>query len=331
MTAPTPEDRKARSTLQRIARRAMLERGLAPEFEPEALAQLRAIAGPAAGGAPATVDYRDRLWCSIDNDDSRDLDQLSCAEALPDGSTRLMVAIADVSSLVAAGTPIDRHAGFNTTSVYTAAEMFPMLPERLSTDLTSLGAGVDRLAIVVGMVLGPDGAMGGSEFHPGLVRNRAKLAYPSTGAWLEGTGPVPPAVAAVPGLEENLRLQNSAARRLRELRHLRGALSLETVEARPVFVGEVLSDLEVEKPNQATQLIEDLMIAANSATARFLASRRFPSLRRVVRTPKHWDLIVALAAKMHATLPREPDAAALERFLVAARDGRSASLPGSIA
>ena len=138
---------------------------------------------------------------------------------------------------------------------------------------------------------------------------------------------MPPAVAAVPGLEENLRLQNSAARRLSELRHLRGALSLETVEARPVFVGEVLSDLEVEKPNQATQLIEDLMIAANSATARFLASRRFPSLRRVVRTPKHWDLIVALAAKMHATLPREPDAAALERFLVAARDADPLHFP----
>jgi len=319
MTAPTSEGPRARATLQRIARRAMIERGLAPDFEPGALAQLKGIAGPAAGSPPAVVDLRDRLWCSIDNDDSRDLDQLSCAEELPGGETRILVAIADVTELVGLGSPLDQHAGHNTTSVYTAGQIFPMLPERLSTDLTSLGLDTDRLAVVVDMLIGPDGVVRETAFHQAIVRNRAKLAYPSVGGWLEGTGPMPEPIGLVPGLEENLRLQDTVARRLRGIRHSRGALSLETIEARPVFEGDSLADLEVDETNKATQLIEDLMIAANSATARFLASRRFPSLRRIVRTPKHWDLIVALAAKMKSVLPAEPDAGALERFLVAAR------------
>jgi exoribonuclease-2 len=297
----------------------MIARGLSPDFDPEALAQLAAITKPAAGAPESVRDLRNLFWCSIDNDDSRDLDQLTVAEALPEGASRLLVAIADVTELVALGSPLDRHAGLNTTSVYTAAEIFPMLPEKLSTDLTSLGFGEERLAVVVDMSFDRDGSLLKSDLCRALVRNRAKLAYPSLGQWLEGSGPMPPAIGAVDGLEQNIRLQNSVAKRLRALRHERGALSLETIEARPVFVGDRLVEMQAGKVNAATQLIEDLMIAANGATARFLASRGIPSIRRVVRTPKHWDLIVALAARAKASLPAQPDARALEQFLVSSR------------
>jgi len=309
----------ARSTLQRIARRVMIARGLAPDFSASALAQLGAIHGAVLGAPGPVRDLRDCLWCSIDNDDSEDLDQLTVAEVLPGGAARLRVAVADVDGTVAQGSPLDEHACQNTTSVYTAAKVFPMLPERLSTDLTSLGAGVDRLAIVVEMSFDGEGGETGSDVYQALVRNRAKLAYSSVGPWLEGTAQTPPAVAAAAGLDQNLRLQAAVAGRLREIRHSQGALSLETLQARPVFSGDRITGLAPERANLATQLIEELMIAANGVTARFLGGRRLPSIRRIVRTPKHWDLIVALAAKSSFALPSVPDARALEGFLVSAR------------
>ena len=295
----------------------MLARGLAPDFSPRARAELDAIAGPANGRGAR--DLRGLLWCSIDNDDSRDLDQLSVAEALPDGATRILVAIADVASLVARGSGIDEHARQNTTSVYTAAAIFPMLPERLSTDLTSLNPAVDRCAIVVEMVFDAGGALQRSDVYEALVHNRAKLAYNSVAAWLDGTGPTPAAIEAVPGLAENIRLQDRVAQRLRGLRYERGALALETVQARPVFDGSTLKDLTAEQSNRAKHLIEDFMIAANGVTAEFLAAKRFPSVRRVVRTPKNWDRIVTLAAEHGAKLPIAPDAKALSDFLERAR------------
>jgi exoribonuclease-2 len=322
----TPVGNQARARLQEIARRVMLARGLVPEFTAEAIVELDAIRSPAAP-AFATRDLRKLPWCSIDNDDSRDLDQLSVAEAMPGGATKILVAIADVSAVVKPGSALDGHARQNTTSVYTAARIFPMLPEKLSTDLTSLGFGVDRVAMVVEMVFSADGVLTTSEIYPASVRNSAKLAYNGVAAWLDGKGPMPSALGAVPGLADNIKLQVRVAGQLAELRHQAGALSLETLQARPVFDGGNLTSLEADTPNSAKQLIEDLMIAANGVGARFLAAKKFPSIRRVVRVPAHWDRIVELAGEQGGRLPHAPDARALEQFLVAAKAADPAGFP----
>ncbi len=310
--------RSPRTLLREIARLALQARGFEPDFPPAMAAELAGIRGPATGDA-RTRDLRALLWCSIDNDDSRDLDQLSVGEARPDGGTKLFVAVADVAAVVRAAGPIDRHARQNTTSIYTVAEIFPMLPERLSTDLTSLNFNEDRLAIVVEMALARSGDLERSEVFPALVRNRAKLAYNRVAAWLEAGGERPAAVGAVPGLEENLRLQVAAAQLLKARRHEHGALTFEKAEARPIFSDGRLEDLRAEARNVAKDLIEDLMIAANGVVARFLAAKKFPSIRRVVRTPKHWDRIVELAAERGAVLPAVADARALSEFLLAAK------------
>jgi exoribonuclease-2 len=315
-------DGQHRAILQGIARRAMLEKGLVPDFPPPALAELGGIHGPATRAEESTRDLRNLLWCSIDNDDSRDLDQLTVAESRrggTDGAVKVLVAIADVDAVVKKQSALDDHARQNTTSVYTVARIFPMLPEKLSTDLTSLNLESDRLAIVIEMVFTGDGSLQSSDLYQAMVRNRAKLAYNSVAAWLEGNGPMPPAIGTVSGLDENLRLQDQVARKLKALRHLHGALDLETIEARPVFDGDELKDLAAETKNRAKDIIEDFMIAANGVTARYLAAKKFPSLRRVVQTPKRWDRIVELAAEHGSTLPGEPDAKALEQFLVAAK------------
>jgi VacB/RNase II family 3'-5' exoribonuclease len=307
-------DRQQRGILEDIARRAMLERGLLPDYAPQALAELEKIKAPAKMTGRPVNDQRDLLWASIDNDDSLDLDQLTVAETMPGNKVKLRVAVADVDALVENGSAIDEHARHNTTSVYTAAKTFPMLPEKLSTGLTSLNLNEDRLAIVVEMVLGADGTLQDSDIYRARVRNHAKLAYNSVAAWLEG-GSMPEAVASVTGLAENLRVQDKAAQSLKNLRHVHGALSLETIEARPIFEGDVIRDLQVEEKNRAKDIIEDFMIAANGVTARYLASKRFPSIRRVVRTPKRWDRIVEIAAEHKFTLPANPDSKALEVFL----------------
>jgi exoribonuclease-2 len=300
----------------------MLERGLLPTFSAAVSAELvtlqtsAAASGGPDAGASGIRDLTDLVWASIDNDDSRDLDQLTVAQTGTGNAARILVAVADVDALVKAGTAIDQHARHNTTSVYTAAEIFPMLPEPLSTNLTSLNADADRLAVVVDMVIGADGAVQRSEIYRARVRNQAKLAYNSLAAWLEGTGAAPEAMTTVTGLAENLRLQDRVAQRLRELRHLQGALSLETIQSKPQFDGDQLRQLAIERPNRAKQIIEDFMVAANGATARYLAARKFPMIRRVVRTPKRWDRIVVLAREHGVSLPDAPDAAALDAFLV---------------
>ena len=303
----------------------MLERGLLPTFSAAASAELQTMEAPGAASqdagrdASGIRDLTDVVWASIDNDDSRDLDQLTVADTLAGDTVRIRVAVADVDALVKAGSAIDTHARHNTTSVYTAAEVFPMLPEQLSTNLTSLNAGEERLAVVVDMVIGADGSVVNSEIHRARVRNHAKLAYNSVAAWLEGHGAAPQAMTAVAGLAESLRLQDRVAQGLRALRHINGALSLETIQAKPLFDGDELGDLAVETTNRAKQIIEDFMIAANGVTARYLAARQFPSIRRVVRTPKRWDRIVALALEHGSTLPGAPDSAALDEFLVTQR------------
>jgi exoribonuclease-2 len=302
-----------------IARRAMVERGLEPGFSQQVQKEIGSIPGPARVSAAGMRNLRDLLWCSIDNDDSRDLDQLTVSESLPGGAARILVAVADVDAIVRKGTAIDAHARHNTTSVYTAAEIFPMLPERLSTNLTSLNEGEDRLAIVVEMTVGEDGSIAGSDVYPAVVHNRAKLAYDAVAAWLEGKAPAPDAVRRVAGMDEQLRVQDAAARRLRELRFEQGALDLETLQPRAIFEGETVVALRQEEHNRARQLIEEFMIAANGVTARSLEERKRPALRRVVRSPERWQRIVEAAKELGEHLPPEPDSKALSSFLVKRR------------
>ncbi|MBN2004048.1 MAG: RNB domain-containing ribonuclease [Anaerolineae bacterium] len=303
--------------LQNIAHRAMIERGLLPDFSAQALAELDEIQAPATAMNNELVrDLTHRLWVSIDNDDSHDLDQLTVAEALPGDKIKLLVAIADVDALVKKhGSAVDGHARHNTTSVYTAARIFPMLPEKLSTNLTSLNLNGERMAVVVEMRIGADGSLQDSDIYRARVRNHAQLAYNSVAVWLEG-GDAPEEITTVKGVTENLRLQDKAAQKMRSLRHLNGALSLETIEARPIFDGGQIRDLQVEKRNRAKEIIEGLMIAANGVTARYLSSRNFPSIRRVVRTPKRWGRIVELAGDHGVRLPDTPDSKALDKFLL---------------
>ena len=307
---------KDRTLLLRVARRSMVEYGLEPDFPADALAEAEAMAPPAP---PWDADVRDLAglpWCSIDNDDSRDLDQLTVAEPLPGGAARIRVAVADVAATVAPGSALDRHAGTNTTSVYTPPQNFPMLPERLSTDLTSLGPDELRLAVVVDLTVDAAGGSTAAEVYRAAVRNRAKLAYRAVGAWLEGRGPLPPAAAAVPGLDANLRLQDEVAQRLKAQRHVHGALELDTLEVHARFDGDDVSGLEADERNRAKELIEDFMIAANGVTARFLEQHRFPVLRRVVRSPERWQRIVDIALEHGVRLPAAPDSKALNEFLI---------------
>src|SRR5580700_10226959 len=304
-----------RNQLKSIARRAMLERGLLPDFSPDVVAETVSITKPAVASDSSVKDLRALLWASIDNDDSLDLDQLSVAEQLPNGGVKILVAIADVDAIAKKGSAIDGHARTNTTSVYTAAEIFPMLPEKLSTDLTSLADGKERLAIVIEMEVGVDGAVGKSDIYRAAVVNRAKLAYNSVAAWLDNNAPAPAPITKVSGLDQNLRIQDRAAQAMRKRRLQRGALTLETIEARPVFEGDSLTDLRADQKNRATELIEDFMIGANGVTARYLEQRGFPALRRVLKSPERWARIVELARDEGGRLPANPDSTALQEFL----------------
>ena len=311
--------RTGKGDLRAIAHDAMLQRGLLPDFSPAVVAETQHITQAAAASGAAIRDLRGLLWASIDNDDSRDLDQLSVAEPMTGDTVKILVAIADVDALVKKDSAIDGHAWTNTTSVYTPAEVFPMLPERLSTDLTSLGEGQERLAIVVEMVVAANGTVPASDIYRAAVLNRAKLAYNGLAAWVEGGTPPPAKLAAVPGMDEQIRIQDRAAQALKRVRHAHGALHLETLEARAVFDDGVLADLVPDEKNRAKELIEDFMIAANGVTAGYLDRKGLPSLRRVLRTPKRWDRIVALAAESGERLPLTPDAAALDAFLTKRR------------
>jgi VacB/RNase II family 3'-5' exoribonuclease len=309
------DHKRHRSNLKAIARRAMIERDMLPDFSAEVMTEIGRITSAAIEKDPQIRDLRSLLWASIDNDDSEDLDQLTVAEPLSGGAVKILVAIADVDAIVKKGTAIDGHAKYNTTSVYTAAQIFSMLPETLSTDLTSLRQGEERLAIIVESVIGGDCSIAKWDLYRAVVYNRAKLTYNGVAAWLEGKGPVPERVAALPSLDQQIRIQDEVAQRLKKLRVHCGALQLETIEARPVFEGDSLTDLEVERTNQAKELIENFMIVANEVTARYLEARGFPSLRRVLRSPDRWSRIVELASGLGGHLPSNPDSGALEDFL----------------
>jgi exoribonuclease-2 len=308
-------DKDGPNDLRVLARQAMIDRGLEPDFPRAAVEQLRGIQGPARETAHAARDLRQLLWCSIDNDSSMDLDQLTVAEKLPGGQIKVLVAIADVDAIVHTVSPIDQHAKINTTSVYTTAQTFPMLPERLSTDLTSLGEGTDRLAVVIDMVVGSDGVVQQADVYRALVNNRAKLAYAGVAAWLDGTDKMPDKIAKVSGLDQNLRMQDQIAQVMRSVRYERGALELESIEPEAVLRDGRVVDLRLHKKNRAQELIEDFMIAANEVSASFLQKRGLPAIRRVVRSPERWDRMQKVAEDFGDSLPAAPDAKELAAFL----------------
>ncbi len=301
--------------LQKIAYKAMLERGLSPEFPLSVQQQLASINYPESYQEGQMRDLRNLAWCSIDNDDSRDLDQLTFAEKMLEGKYRIYVAIADVDAIVKKNSAIDLHAQQNTTSVYTPACIYPMLPEKLSTNLTSLNYRTERSSIVFEMILSPSMQLESSTIYKAAVYNYAQLAYPSVGNWLEGNGAMPEKVSIIPGLAETIKLQDEIAQAMKRQRQAYGALTFETIELKPHFEKGKIDSLETLTRNRAHELIENLMIAANTASARFSLENQIASLRRVVRVPARWDRIVYLAKGFGFSLPDEPDAKALDRFL----------------
>ena len=261
-------------------------------------------------------DLRSLLWSSIDNDTSRDLDQIEVAEQLPNGEAKVMVGIADVDAFVQKGTPIDQHAAKETTTVYTGVRNFSMLPEPLSTGATSLLEAGDRISVVIEFVVAADGTIHSGTWYRALVRNKAQLAYNAVGAWLENKGPAPGKVAASAELQSQLKFQNEVAQRLRKQRYQHGALNIETIETRAVVLNEKIVDIARQEKNEATELIEEFMIASNEIVARTLEERKVSSIRRVVKTPERWPRIVELAAQHGETLPALPDSKALNDFLI---------------
>jgi exoribonuclease-2 len=304
----------------------MIDRGLQPDFSPEVEKELESM-GPVHPDSPGVRDMRTLLWCSIDNNDSRDLDQLSVAEQLPGGSVRMLVAIADVDARVREKSAIDEHARQNTTSVYTAAEMFPMLPEKLSTDITSLNLHCDRLALVVEMVFDQAGALAKSDVYRALVRSQAKLTYSGVGGWIEGNEPMPPEIDRVAGLADNIRIQDSITRLMKRLRHENGALDFETRESVPVFDGDMIREMQEIQRNRARDIIEELMISSNEVAAGYLTARGFPSFRRIVRNPKRWSRICEIAAESGFDLPAEPDSKSLQDFMASEKKRNPQGFP----
>jgi VacB/RNase II family 3'-5' exoribonuclease len=309
-TSSTPD-------LRSLAFRAMTDSGLATDFPREVLRDAQSLSktGSEHTTDGSVRDMREVLWSSIDNEESRDLDQVEYVERLPDGRLRLLVGIADVDMFVPKGSAIDQHAFVNTVSVYTPAIIFPMLPEQLSTDKTSLLEGQDRYAIVIELIITEEGVVSSKDVYRAVVHNHAKLTYEEVGEWLEDRSSAPVSVTKVAGLEEQIRLQLEATERLHALRKENGALELETIEAEPVLAGGEVIRLDIKRHNRAQSVIESFMIAANTSMAEFLQERGVPSLRRVVRTPERWPQIVKIAASFGATLQAKPDSRALSDFL----------------
>jgi exoribonuclease-2 len=294
----------------------MIHEGFAPDFTPDVIKQAESLHAPAS--AAGLTDFRNLLWSSIDNDTSRDLDQIEAAERVANG-IRVLVGIADVTAALDLHSPIDARAQSETTTVYTAARIFPMLPERLSTDLTSLVEGQDRVAVVIELVVAPDGSLASSAIHRGIVRNRAQLTYSGVGPWLEGKAAPPRKVAESAELQAQLKLQDEAARALRQQRYRLGALRFDRIEAQAELTDGQVTGISGAGKNRANDLIEDFMVGANEVMARILRESGASSIRRVVRSPERWARIVELASRYGAHLPVEPDSGALNAFLMQRR------------
>ena len=301
--------------LQATAKEIMQQHGFEPDFPAPVQAQLLSLGKQSVVSPPRDVrDMRNLLWSSIDNDTSRDLDQIEVAERSSNGEVKVMIGIAEIDAFVPKLTPVDQHAARETTTVYTGIRNFPMLPEELSTGITSLLENQDRLGIVIEFVVDSAGNLKSSGVYRALVRNKAQLQYNSVGAWLEGTAAPPPKVAASTELQDQLKLQSEVAQELKNHRFQNGALNLQTDEVRPLVLDDKVVDVVKQQKNRATELIEDFMVAANGVVARLLEN--VSSLRRIVRTPKRWDRIVQLAATKGETLPGQPDSKALNEFLL---------------
>ncbi len=312
--------------LSSISRQAMIDRGLLADFSPKAKRQARQAKGPLDEDEGAIRDLRSLPWCSIDNDDSRDIDQLTCTQKVSRDVHRILVAVADVDAVVKKGTAVDLHAKNNTTTVYCPTIIFTMIPEALCYDVTSLNEGEDRMALVIDMEIGARGRIRKESIYRAWVNNKAQLAYPTVGTWLEGQT-LPPEKVRMRGLEDQIRIQDRIAQRLRWNRHLDGALALQTIEAKAVVAGGRLVDLTVDRKTRAHELIENFMIAANGVTARYLQAKNFPTFRRVVRSPERWARIVALAKELGEVLPPEPSSKALEEFLQRRREADPLRFP----
>ena len=301
--------------LQAIAKQVMTENGFEPDFPPQVQQQLSLLAAhpPSFSAEGGIRDLRSLLWSSIDNDTSRDLDQIEVAERLSNGEIKVLVGIADVDAFITQGSPIDQHAAKETTTVYTGVMNFPMLPEQLSTGTTSLLENQDKLSLVIEFMVDKNGDVGGGSAYSALTRNKAQLTYNAVGAWLEGKSAAPPKVAASAELAAQLKLQNEAAQALKNERHQNGALNIESTETRPILVNQEVVDIARQEKNMATELIEDFMIASNGVVARMLEP--VPSIRRIVKTPERWDRIVQLASQSGEQLPTKPDSKALNDFL----------------
>lgn len=315
-----------KTDLAQLANKIMVERGLEPEFSKEELEQLSQIKNPAPFSSKYE-DLRQLLWCSIDNDDSRDLDQLTYAEKGKDGKMTLWVAVADVDALVKKNSPIDDHASANTSSIYTPAKIFPMLPEKLSTNFTSLNENEDRAAMVVKIEINKSGDIENSSIFQAMVHNYAKLTYNAIGDWLEGEKNIPDHAAKVPGLEKTLKIQHEAAQILKRNRQKAGALTLQSSEAEVKIQNDDSIEIHLPYDNYAHQLIEEFMVAANRSMAQHFNEAELPNLRRIVRTPKYWDKIVEIASDYGESLPQEPNSKALEAFLVKWKDKDPDSFP----
>jgi VacB/RNase II family 3'-5' exoribonuclease len=313
ITGPIPQ-----VDLLAAARQAMLQNGFEPEFSAAVQRQLEELKtnSPQVAPSASITDLRNLLWSSIDNDTSRDLDQVEVAERLPNGETKILVGIADVDAFVPKGSAIDEHAGKETTTVYTGVRNFPMLPEQLSTNVSSLGEMEDKLSVVIEFVVGSDGSVHSGNVYRAILRNKAQLTYNDVGPWLEDKARSPDKVAASTELQSQLKLQDEIAQALRNERYRHGALNIETIEVSPVVSDGNVSDLVRQQKNHATELIEDFMIAANGVVARMLEASKVSSIRRVVKVPERWNRIAELAKKQGEQLPAQPDSKALNDFLI---------------
>jgi VacB/RNase II family 3'-5' exoribonuclease len=313
-----PDTNSSHIDLQAAAKQLMMQHGFQPDFPPPVTAQLADIKThpPRIASGVDIRDLRSLLWSSIDNDTSRDLDQIEVAERLQNGDTKVLIGIADVDAFVQKQSPIDQHAARETTTVYTGIKNFPMLPEQLSTGSTSLLENQDMLAVVIEFAVDNTGSVKSSDIYRATVRNKAQLQYNSTGAWLEGKAQAPPKISASNDLQAQLKLQDEVAQKLRTQRYEHGALNLQTDEFLPLVQNNQVVDVTRQQKNHATDLIEDFMIAANGVVARFLED--VSSLRRIVRSPERWNRIVQLAATRGGyKLPPQPDSKALNDFLLA--------------
>jgi VacB/RNase II family 3'-5' exoribonuclease len=302
--------------LKAIAGNAMMKYGFEPFFPNSVLREVAAInVKTLPDNQEDTKDLRMHLWSSIDNYDSMDLDQMEFVNHGQNGEIEVKIAIADVDTYVQKHSQTDQHAAHNGTSVYTGIETFPMLPDKLSKGISSLLPGQDHMAIVIEYTVLPDGDVRRGDIYRALVSNKAKLIYEEAGDWLDGVEAIPPSVREVPGLEEQVRLQSEAARRLKNYRMEKGALDLETIEANAVVEMGFVKDLVVQKKNMARSIIEEFMVAANGTMVDYLGKAGIPMIQRVVRTPKYWEELVITAATYGETLPTEPDSKALSAFL----------------